>query len=260
MLHPQQVTEAGPSRLPIQRPTAYDRFSNTERNLWIDGLLDKIQKGLHPPESPGPSRSPTPFQADDDAPFNTLDTLDVLVEDGSSVPEDEVNVPGDPFEEAMQQSADLDLRQTGAAVDEMLQDWTPNNVASAPPLELDPGGSSYSIDPSFLAQVVQQLGAEDVIFQTGVQQLSGDVQAAIDSGIRAAGPNSAHEQDQDEPEEAIEYQEDELGSEHGANGAEQEAEGGHDNTGDGYEVEEEYEEDVEHEEDEEDEAQDGPGE
>lgn len=53
----------------IERPTAYSRFDAKARNAWLDNLERKIQRALHPRPSPGPSRSPSPFEVTIDAPL-----------------------------------------------------------------------------------------------------------------------------------------------------------------------------------------------
>ncbi|KAK8843429.1 hypothetical protein IAR55_007086 [Kwoniella newhampshirensis] len=45
----------------IKRPGAYDLFPPPKVSSWLDDLQSKIQRGLNPPDSPGPSRSPSPI-------------------------------------------------------------------------------------------------------------------------------------------------------------------------------------------------------
>lgn len=46
----------------IRLAKAYDRFDDNARNDWLEQLQLKIRQGLNPPDSPGPSRSPSPFE------------------------------------------------------------------------------------------------------------------------------------------------------------------------------------------------------
>ncbi|RXK35115.1 hypothetical protein M231_07632 [Tremella mesenterica] len=48
-----------PSR--VQLPSAYAIFPDEARKAWMEGLIDKIQRGLHPSPSP-PPRSPSPLR------------------------------------------------------------------------------------------------------------------------------------------------------------------------------------------------------
>ncbi|WVF65681.1 hypothetical protein IAT40_000412 [Kwoniella sp. CBS 6097] len=57
----QPVGSAPAAVVPFKRPSAYDQF---EASSWMDQLQAKISKGLNPPDSPGPSRSPSPIIQD----------------------------------------------------------------------------------------------------------------------------------------------------------------------------------------------------
>jgi hypothetical protein len=46
----------------IRLAKAYDKFDDDARNDWLEQLQLKIRQGLNPPDSPGPSRSPSPFE------------------------------------------------------------------------------------------------------------------------------------------------------------------------------------------------------
>lgn len=41
---------------------AYEAFNNDARNTWLEQLEQKIKRGRNPPEDPGPSRSPSPYE------------------------------------------------------------------------------------------------------------------------------------------------------------------------------------------------------
>lgn len=41
---------------------AYEKFDSDARNDWLAQLQQKIRSGINPPPSPGPSRSPSPFE------------------------------------------------------------------------------------------------------------------------------------------------------------------------------------------------------
>lgn len=58
-----------PSTGRIEPPTAYSRFDDKARNEWIDSLKENIRRGLHPEASPGPSRSPSPYEVTQNAIF-----------------------------------------------------------------------------------------------------------------------------------------------------------------------------------------------
>ncbi|WWD21047.1 hypothetical protein CI109_105528 [Kwoniella shandongensis] len=62
MLRPQQGAAGNPV---IKQPGAYDLFPPPKVSSWLDDLQSKIQRGLNPPESPGPSRSPSPIIVDE---------------------------------------------------------------------------------------------------------------------------------------------------------------------------------------------------
>ncbi|KAK6904429.1 hypothetical protein I203_105242 [Kwoniella mangroviensis CBS 8507] len=49
---------------PIKQPGPYDLFPRPAVASWLDGIQAKIQQGLNPPESPGPSESPSPILRD----------------------------------------------------------------------------------------------------------------------------------------------------------------------------------------------------
>ncbi|OCF44891.1 hypothetical protein I317_01170 [Kwoniella heveanensis CBS 569] len=61
--------------IPIKRPSAYDRF---EASSWLDQLQAKIKRELNPPDSPGPSRSPSPIALDAPEDGTQTEEADVL--------------------------------------------------------------------------------------------------------------------------------------------------------------------------------------
>lgn len=78
---------------PVHRPTAYDRFDSGKRNSWLDNLQAKIQAGINPPVA-GPSRTPSPFEPEDD-----LEYKDVFAQEApaleDTVAPTEVDIFGD---------------------------------------------------------------------------------------------------------------------------------------------------------------------
>lgn len=162
MLHLASSAEAGPSRLPIQQPTAYGRFPNEARNRWIDDLLSTIQKGLHPPDSPGPSRSPSPIEdeveleGDGHATEDEVaEPLEVEVEDDAASPslggQEQYEEVDDVFEAAMQEPA---LPSTEADTSLPQEFVAAPAVPLVPPTELEAAEPDMAIDPDLLAAVI----------------------------------------------------------------------------------------------------------
>ncbi len=57
----------------VVRPSPYTLFDSAARNAWLDNLQRKIQRGLHPQASPGPSRSPSPFEITESRPVELVE-------------------------------------------------------------------------------------------------------------------------------------------------------------------------------------------
>jgi len=64
------MSSQNPLSQEIHLPTRFELF---DRNAWIEGLLTKIETGKHRPETPVPSRSPSPRvqQEDDDVVYSS---------------------------------------------------------------------------------------------------------------------------------------------------------------------------------------------
>ncbi|WVW79205.1 hypothetical protein I302_101171 [Kwoniella bestiolae CBS 10118] len=85
MLRSQQAAGAGP----IKQPGPYDLFPRPAVASWLDEIQAKIQKGLNPPDSPGPSRSPSPIIQEPQE-EEVQDTIAELHQNGLSSDQQEV--------------------------------------------------------------------------------------------------------------------------------------------------------------------------
>ncbi|WWC97841.1 hypothetical protein V866_004728 [Kwoniella sp. B9012] len=96
---------------PIKQPGPYDLFPRPAVASWLDGIQAKIQQGLNPPDSPGPSKSPSPIQEEEEEVDTQEPVADVVQNDLSSVDQQQNYDEADEFGESFDEDEDEDIEE-----------------------------------------------------------------------------------------------------------------------------------------------------
>ncbi|WVQ64037.1 uncharacterized protein L199_002196 [Kwoniella botswanensis] len=127
---------------PIKQPGPYDLFPRPAVASWLDGIQAKIQQGLNPPDSPGPSKSPSPVHEEEEE--DVQEPVADVVQNGLSLVDqqqdyDETDEFGEEFDEDDDEDIeeeyheDEGMRQEQGHDDQQVEsDGDIQNVASSP--------------------------------------------------------------------------------------------------------------------------------
>lgn len=177
--HPSQMSRAAPkdpqnSKIRLKR--AYETFDNDARNDWLEHLQQKIRKGLNPPDDPGPSRSPSPFEVADGvttsqgADLENLhphaqqdhdDELDEVItnEDGEMEYDDEYEDENQPI----LRDSNLETGISGPSVGVIAMDSSPQLPSLVAPLSFALQEEALPVQVSLLNHTYSRRASADIV-------------------------------------------------------------------------------------------------